>query len=430
MTTPTMVTHEKKITKQLLEELFLPQKLEGIRVRLWDGSLWPGDGEANVTLELNYPGALRAMLLPGTELGMAEAYLHNDIDIEGRVEAIFDLADGLINKVGSLRKKIKLLRLLKQLPAVPPRLVIQRGPVKLKGKQHSIERDRQAVTYHYDVSNDFYALWLDPNMVYSCGYFLNADDTIEKAQVEKLNYICKKLGLLPGHRLLDIGCGWGGLVIWAAQNYGVDATGITLSQPQADYANRRIAELGLSGRCRVLVQDYRLISEAELYDRLVSVGMFEHVGEALLKQYFEKAYRLLKPYGVFLNHGISTTRTNNQAGANSFSDRYLFPDGELVPIAETINVAELAGFETRDIESLREHYILTLRHWVERLERNYERALQFVDEHTYRVWRLYMSGSIHGFKTRRLNVYQSLFVKPDDGGSTGLPLSRIDWYKN
>ena len=344
MTIPAVVTHDKVITLQLLEKLFLPQKLEGIRVRLWDGSLWPGDGEANVTLELNYPGALRAMLLPGTELGMAEAYLHNDIDIEGSIEVIFDLADNLPNAFGSLRKKIKLLSLLKQLPAVPPRLVILRGPVKLKGKQHSIERDRQAVTYHYDVSNDFYALLFDPNMVYSCGYFLNADDTIERAQVEKLNYICKKLRLRPGHRLLDIGCGWGGLVICAAQNYGVDATGITLSQPQADYVNRRIAELGLSDRCRVLVQDYRQVSEAEPYDGLVSVGMFEHVGKALLKHYFEKAYRLLKPYGMFLNHWISTTRTNNQAGANSFSDRYVFPDGELVPILETINSAETAGF--------------------------------------------------------------------------------------
>ena len=430
MTIPTVVTHDKVITLQLLEELFLPHKLEEIRVRLWDDSFWPGDKEANVTLVLNYPGALRAMLLPGTELGMAEAYLHNDIDIEGSIEAIFDLADGLTNEVGSLRKKIKLLRLLKQLPAVPPRLVIQRGPVKLKGKQHSIERDRQAVTYHYDVSNDFYALWLDPNMVYSCGYFLNADDTIEKAQVEKLNYICKKLRLRPGHRLLDIGCGWGGLVICAAQNYGVDATGITLSQPQADYANRRIAELGLSDRCRVLVQDYRQVSEAELYDRLVSVGMFEHVGEALLKQYFEKAYRLLKPFGVFLNHGITTTLSNNRARADSFSDAYVFPDGELVPIYETLVTAEQVGFETRDVESLREHYVLTLRQWVERLEKNHDRAMRFVDEHTYRVWRLYMSGSIHGFKTRRLNVYQSLFVKPDIDGRINFPLSRIDWYKN
>ena len=426
MTAQFVVTHEKAITIQLLEALFLPENLEGFRVRLWDGSLWPGDGDAKATLVLNYPGALRALLLPGTVLGLAEAYLYNDIDIEGSIEAIFDLAIGLTQTVGSLHKKIKILNLLKQLPVPHPRSKVQRGPAKLNGKQHSIERDRQAVTYHYDVSNDFYALWLDPAMVYSCGYFLNADDTIEKAQMEKLNYICKKLRLRLGQRLLDIGCGWGGLVICASQNYDVDATGITLSKPQADYANRRIAELGLSDRCRVLVQDYREVPESKQYDTLVSVGMFEHVGEALLKQYFEKAYRLLKPYGVFLNHGIST----NQTGADLFSDRYVFPDGELVPIFKTLMAAELVGFETRDVESLRDHYVLTLRQWVERLEKIQERALQFVDEHTYRVWRLYMSGSIHGFKTRRLNVYQSLFVKPGSDGGTRLPLSRIDWYKN
>ena len=430
MTIQTVISHEKETTLQLLNALFLTENLEGIRVRLWDDSIWPEYGEANTMLVLNHPGALRAMLLPGTELGMAEAYLYNDIDIEGNIEAIFDLAGDLTHAVGSLRKKIKILGLLRQLPVPPPRPMIRRGPVRLNGKQHSIERDHQAVIYHYDISNDFYNLWLDPDMVYSCGYFLNAEDTIEKAQSEKLDYICRKLRLRPGQRLLDIGCGWGGLVICAAVNYGVDATGITLSQPQADYANRRITEMGLSDRCRVLVQDYREVPETELYDTLVSVGMFEHVGRTLLKQYFEKAYRLLKPYGVFLNHGISITQTHQQAGPDPFSDRYVFPDGELIPIQETLTTAEQVGFETRDVESLREHYILTLRQWVDRLERNHEHAMRFVDEHTFRVWRLYMSGSIHGFKTRRLNIYQSLFVKPGDRGDIRLPLTRIDWYKN
>ena len=430
MATQLIADREKTTTLQLLETLFKPENLDDTQVRLWDGSVWPGEGESRATLVLNHPGALRAMFLPGTEQGMAEAYLFNDIDIEGDVEAIFDLADTMVDEVGNIRKKIRLVNLLRQLPAPPPRPAIQRGPARLSGKQHSIERDRQAVTYHYDISNDFYSLWLDPNMVYSCGYFQDPGESIENAQIQKLNYICKKLRLKGGQRLLDIGCGWGGLVICAAQNYEVDATGITLSQPQADYANRRIAELGLSDRCRVLVQDYRQVPEGDSFDVLVSVGMFEHVGAKLLKPYFEKAYRLVKPYGVFLNHGISTTKMNEQILNDSFSDRYVFPDGELVPIHETITVAELAGFETRDVESLREHYTLTLRQWVERLEKNHEQALRYVDEHTYRVWRLYMSGSIHGFKTRRLNVYQSLFVKPGNDGSTGFPLSRIDWYKN
>lgn len=430
MTTPALVTHEKTVTLQLLEELFPSQNREGIQVRLWDGSVWPGDGHADATLVLNHPGALRSAMLSGTELGISEAYLYNDLDIEGNLEALFEHADRLTQTTGSLRTKMKLFGMLEQLPGAPSRPVIQRGPARLEGKRHSIERDRQAVTYHYDVSNEFYALWLDPNMVYSCGYFSSPEDGIEKAQLDKLNYICRKLRLQPGGRLLDIGCGWGGLVIFAAQNHGTDATGITLSQPQADYANRRIAELGLSDRCRVLVQDYRQVPESEPYDWLVSVGMFEHVGEALLKQYFGKAYRLLNPYGVFLNHGISATQESNQSSEGTFADRYVFPDGELVPIHKTLATAEQIGFETRDVESLREHYILTLRRWVEGLERNHSRALHFVDEPTYRVWRLYMSGSIHGFTTRRINVYQSLFVKPGDRGDTLLPLTRVDWYKN
>lgn len=426
----TQKTHEKMITLQLLEELFLTESLKGIQVRLWDGDLWPENGETTTTLVLNHPGALRAMFLPGTEVGMAEAYLYDDIDFEGNIEAIFGLAGSIANEIRSLAKKIKLLNLLKQLPVIPSRPVTQRGPARLKGKPHSIKRDRQAAHYHYDISNDFYSLWLDPDMVYSCGYFSNADDTIETAQAKKLNYICKKLRLQPGQRLLDIGCGWGGLVICAAQNSGVTATGVTLSQPQADYANQRIAELGLSNSCKVLLMDYREILEEKTYDSIVSVGMFEHVGAALLKPYFEKVYRLLKPCGLFLNHGISTTNTTQSLGRNSFSDTYVFPDGELVPIQETIARAENAGFETRDVESLREHYVLTLRQWVERLEKNHASVLRHVDEHTYRVWRLYMAGSIHGFKTGRLNVYQSLFVRSDDQGNTGLPLSRIDWYKS
>ena len=370
------------------------------------------------------------MFLPGTELGMAEAYLYNDIDIEGSVEAFFSLADGLVANISSLKQKIKLVNLLRQLPKPPEHGMLKRGPAKLTGKEHSYDRDRQAVDYHYSISNDFFALYLDPNMVYTCGYFLTREDPLEKAQIQKLDYVCNKLRLRPGQRILDIGCGWGGLAVYAAQTYGVDVTGITLSQPQADFANQRIAELGLSDRCRVLIQDYRQVPEDRPFDALVSVGMFEQVGAALLKTYFEKACRLVKPHGVFLNHGISTTFLGKLIGRGSFSDVYVFPDGELVPIQDTIKIAEQAGFETRDLESLREHYILTLRHWVKRLEANHDRALQYVDETTYRVWRLYMSGSIQGFKTGRLNIYQALFVKPDGHGQTGLPLTRTDWYQS
>jgi len=217
-------------------------------------------------------------------------------------------------------------------------------------------------------------------------------------------------------------------VIHAVERYGVDATGITLSQPQADWANEHIAEAGLADRCRVEVQDYRQVDKPQGFDALVSVGMFEHVGAALLPSYFDLAWKLLKPGGVFLNHGIANRAAEKPHHTLSFSETYVFPDGELVPISTTLAAAEGAGFEVRDVESLREHYALTLRHWVRALEAHHEQALQFVDEPTYRVWRLFMSGSAHGFTVGQLNLYQALLVKPDEHGESGVPLTRADWY--
>jgi cyclopropane-fatty-acyl-phospholipid synthase len=325
-------------------------------------------------------------------------------------------------------QRVRLALALLRLPAGDGRESGQRGRATLEGKQHSVQRDREAVRYHYDVSNHFYALWLDQHMVYSCGYFEGADEDLDTAQARKLDYLCRKLRLQPGQRLLDLGCGWGGLVVHAAQAYDVDATGITLSQPQADLANEYIASAGLADRCRVWVRDYREVDPVDPYDALVSVGMFEHVGEALLPTYFQLAHALLKPGGVFLNHGIANTVADQPVNGPSFSDTYVFPDGELVPISTTVRAAEGAGFEVRDVESLREHYALTLRHWVRRLEANHEQALEHVDEPTYRVWRLFMSGSAHGFAVGRLNLYQTLLVKPDEKGCSGLPLTRAGWY--
>lgn len=416
------------LTINFLHDLLKGKNLQNVAFRLWDGTPWPDDQPRPTTIVLNHPGALRSMFLPGTEVGLGEAYLYNDFDVEGNLENVFDLAEDLTQEVVNPLKKLSVARILLQLPSGPAREQPRRGPAMLKGKPHSIRRDRQAVTYHYDVSNDFYALWLDRRMVYSCAYFRSPDEELDRAQERKLDYICRKLRLRPGQRLLDIGCGWGGLVIYAAQNYGVDATGITLSQPQADLANARIADAGLSERCRVWVRDYREVEASGDYDALASVGMFEHVGAKLLPVYFSQAWKLLKPGGVFLNHGIANRFGEKPRDERSFSDVYVFPDGELTPINISLHAAEEAGFEVRDVESLREHYMITLRHWVRRLEACHDQALQYVDEPTYRVWRLFMSGSAHGFKVGRLNVYQTLLVKPKEGGQSGLPLTREDWY--
>jgi cyclopropane-fatty-acyl-phospholipid synthase len=290
-----------------------------------------------------------------------------------------------------------------------------------------MRRDRQAVTYHYDVSNAFYSLWLDKRMVYSCAYFTSPDDDLDTAQEKKLDYLCRKLRLQHGNRMLDIGCGWGGLVIHAARNYGVEAHGITLSGPQADLANERIRQMGLSAHCKVEVRDYREMDAPESYDKLVSVGMFEHVGEPLLREYFQAAFRLLRPGGTFLNHGIASNSGIPAIPGPSFSDYYIFPDGELLPLGTTLHAAEAIGFEVRDVECLREHYVLTLRKWLERLDSRREDVCGATEERTYRLWRLYLAGATHKFRTGRNSVYQTLLSKPFHGNS-GLPLTRGDWY--
>ncbi len=423
------VEEAKRLTFHLLDELFGSQRIGSLGIRLWDGTLWPDSSPRETTIVLKHPGSLRAMLQPGTEVGLGEAYLYDDFDIEGNIETAFELGDVLSEKTLGGRQKLQIASELIRLPMPDKRKSAKRGAARLSGKRHSIERDRQAVTYHYDVSNDFYALWLDKRMVYSCSYFQSGKEDLDTAQEQKLDYICRKLRLKPGQKLLDIGCGWGGLIIYAGQHYGVIAKGITLSKPQAELANQRIAAAGLEGVCRVEIQDYRAVQEAEAYDALVSVGMFEHVGAALLPKYFKLAWDLLKPGGVFLNHGIANRATNPPVHGPTFSNTYVFPDGELVPLNVTLNAAENVGFEVRDVESLREHYALTLRHWVRRLEDHHSDALKYVDETTYRIWRLFMSGSAYGFTKGRLNLYQTLFVKPTIHGLSSLPFTRKDWYE-
>jgi cyclopropane-fatty-acyl-phospholipid synthase len=309
----------------------------------------------------------------------------------------------------------------------------------LSGQRHSTRRDREAVRFHYNVGNAFYGLWLDAKMVYSCAYFARETDDLDQAQESKLEHICRKLRLTPGERLLDIGCGWGGLIMHAARRYGVFALGITLSDAQAETARERIAAAGLGDRCHVELRDYRQLAREPRFDKISSVGMVEHVGAQRLDDYFASAWGALRPGGLFLNHGIVSiaasrpeSRWSRVAGRvwkrGAFIDRYVFPDGELVPAATVIASAEKAGFELRDVESLREHYVQTLRHWVHRLESRHDEAIALVGEPTYRVWRLYMSASAYGFRTGRIGIIQSLLAKPYADGKVELPRTREDLY--
>jgi cyclopropane-fatty-acyl-phospholipid synthase len=429
-------TVEEK-TRCILSEVFVGCPLENVGVRLWDETAWPDDRPRSAILVLKHPGSLSRMFLPGTEVGLAEAYLHNDFDIEGDIEAAFEVGDFLLSRRDDWKKKLKLGGLLIRLPEGNGRSTMQRAARQLlpriRGKPHSPERDRGAVTFHYDVSNDFYQLWLDRHMVYSCAYFKSPSDPLDIAQEQKLDYICRKLRLRAGQRLLDIGCGWGALVIHAAKNFGVHAEGITLSQRQAEWARSRIAEAGLENKAKIELRDYREIAAtSELYDAIVSVGMAEHVGRERLLDYFAAAHRALKPGGVFLNQAIGEdiiARPGKPEGfGGSFIEQYVFPDGDIPPLPIMLRAAESSGFEIRDVENLREHYALTLRRWLRRLEAHHDEALRYVAEETYRVWRLYIAGSAHGFRSGHIAVYQTLLAKLGPSGQTNLTLTRDEWY--
>jgi cyclopropane-fatty-acyl-phospholipid synthase len=412
----------------ILQFLLKDYRPRNFTIRFWDDTiLGPEAGQSNrFTMIIRHPGALRTMFLSPSERALGEAYVYDDFDIEGDLENAFPMAEHLFGLRLSLFDRLRLGSHLLKLPSNrKPRQ--GRQAARLGGRVHSLERDRKAVTYHYNTSNDFFSLFLGKLMVYSCATFASEDEDLDSAQERKLEYVCRKLRLKPGERLLDIGCGWGGLVMYAVKKYGVTALGITLSEPQVEYAKRRIHEERLEGRCTVDVADYRQLAAPESFDKLVSVGMVEHVGEVTLPTYFKQCWRLLRPGGVFLNHGIAHKRLMTQGA--SFSQAFVFPDGEPVPIDVSTRVAEQAGFELRDVESLREHYALTLRHWVRRLEARHNEAVKATDETTYRVWRLFMSASAYQFTTGRYNVYQSLLVKPD-AGKSHLPLMRDDWYKN
>jgi len=429
--------------REVLAAFFGEPHERSFDVKFWDGAVDRGSAaQSPYTLVLNRPAALRRMLLPPNEVSLVESYISGDVDVEGSMEAAAGLADAIGNRLHSPVGVAKLIRLVLRLPGqAADDLNDARFPERARnlGPRHTPVRDAAAVRFHYDVGNNFYKLWLDRRMVYSCAYFHSADDSLDVAQEAKLDLICRKLRLKPGDRLLDIGCGWGGLIMYAAERYGVDATGITLSENQASLARERIDQAGLGERCRVAIRDYRTLTADDGYDKIASVGMIEHVGLSHLPVYFASAFRALKAGGLFLNHGIVSLREARPKSirdkifaklwkADSFIDTYVFPDGKLTASADVIAAAEASGFEVRDVESLREHYAMTLRHWVRSLDEKSREAIGIVGNHTYRVWKLYMAGSAHAFATAGINVIQTLLAKPDAAGRSNLPLTRDDIY--
>ncbi len=410
----------------LLDQLLAQYHLRNFEIRFWDGTTWPTDpGMApQFTLTLRNPSVLRNLLWQSGELALAEAFISGDLEIEGNLEQALPLAEYLsrhpVPWASRLRMGITLFSWPSNNSSTSNGLA-----ARVTGPNHSLNRDRQAIAYHYDHPPEFYAAWLDRQMVYSCAYFSSTED-LDAAQARKLDYLCRKLRLRRGERLLDVGCGWGALIVHAARHYGVFARGVTLSEKQAEFAEALISKHGLMDRCRVELRDYRQLNTPNGYDKIVSVGMVEHVGAAHLAGYFRHIWTLLKPGGTFLNHGIGI-RQGERCAFGPFVNTYVFPDAELVTLSTTTGLAETTGFEVRDVESLREHYVLTLRRWRQRLESNVPPRHSSMDKSTWRLWRLYLASAAHGFATGKLNLYQTLLAKTRDGVA-GLPLTRDDWY--
>lgn len=374
------------------------------RIRAWTGEEW-GDPEATSTVVLRHPGALGALLLSASDLTAGEAYVFDDVDLEGDI--IDTMRFGADVQDAGWLTKLRVARLARRLPRPYRRHEAERP--RFGGRLHSIGRDRKAVSHHYDTGNEFFQLFLDPLMVYSCAHFLDPGEALEDAQRRKLDMICRKLELRPGDTFLDVGCGWGALVNHAAANYGVEATGVTLSAEQADEARKRAAAAGMTERVTIVEDDYRNLEGR--FDAIASVGMVEHVGPGHLSEYFRHLRAILAPGGQLLNHGI-VTRARKRARGTSFVRTYVFPDGELHKVEDAIGAAEDAGFELRDVEALRQSYALTLTRWVANLEANAEAARALVGERTYRIWRLYMAGSVVAFERANIAVDQLLLADP------------------
>jgi cyclopropane-fatty-acyl-phospholipid synthase len=402
-----------------------------IAVQAWDGSrAGPTDGPV---LVFRSRRGLRRLVWRPDEIGLGRGWVAGDIDVEGNLEEAMSrlglVAPAMAEHRLTLRERLGVVRAAARLGVVGPPPSPPPEESSLRGRRHSRDRDRAAIRHHYDVGDEFYRIVLGPSMVYSCAYWRHADDaayTLEDAQRDKLDLICRKLGLEEGTRFLDVGCGWGALVEHAAREYGVSAVGITLSDRQGAYARKRVADSGLADRVEIRVQDWRDVDDGP-YDTIASIGMAEHLGAEMWAAYCRKLRDLLRPGGRLLNHQIVTVPSRS-AGRDvrrrSFIDAYVFPDGELIPIGAVVTRLEESGLEVRDVEGLREHYARTLRHWVANIEGRWDDAVALAGIGRARVWRLYMTGSALAFDSGRIGIDQVVAVRPHDDGRSDMPMVR------
>lgn len=378
------------------------------------------DRSSNFTLRFQTQSALDALLHHPSELTLGEAFIHKDIEIDGDLYAALRMVDYVFRRASRFNTPT-----LTQVDLV----IAEAKETLLHGLQHSRRRDRVAISFHYDKPAEFFLPWLGPTMVYSCAYFRHSHQSLDEAQTSKLDLICRKLNLHPRDTFLDVGCGWGSLILHAASRYGAKASGITLSREQAKFALNRIAQSPVADHCSARLKDYRqLPAEGKRFDKIASVGMVEHVGLKNLQAYFRVAYDLLRPGGLFMNQGIGRAQ-HSPPPKESFIQKYVFPDGELVPLHQMIACAEAAGFEVRDAENLREHYALTLRHWVNALQQNQKALLNIVPELTYRIWLLYMAGSAVAFDSGDIFIHQ-LLLRKIDRTTVAMPSTREHCYQD
>jgi cyclopropane-fatty-acyl-phospholipid synthase len=385
-----------------------------LRITLWDGSTAALSDSPLVEVKLRQANAAKYLINPTLDR-LGEAFVEGLIDVEGDIRDIIAAADGLA-QVGDAQQG--------------------RGKLPSWLTRHTRKSDRKAIEYHYDVSNEFYSLWLDPKMVYSCAYFPEGSENLATAQTLKLEHVCRKLMISPGQTLLDIGCGWGAFAIHAARHHGAKVVGVTLSTKQYELARERVHAAGLDDQVEIRLQDYRDVPGEGVFDRIASIGMFEHVGLKNLREYFDIVHRLLKPGGVALNHGITSSDSDSRSvglGAGDFIDRYVFPDGELPHVSLAIRELSAAGLELTDAESLRRHYARTLWLWSEGFERKLATLIELAGDRRARIWRVYLAGCAHAFASGWVNIYQLQAIRPllgQTGAESPLPMSRAYMYRD